>query len=37
MAKVDIKNYTSDEITSEKLNSLVESKKSFKIVAVKDK
>ena len=36
MSKVDIENYTSDEMTSEKLNSLIENKKSFKVVAVKD-
>ncbi|WP_421716902.1 hypothetical protein [Arcobacter arenosus] len=36
MSKVDIENYTSDEITSEQLGTLIENKKSFKIVAVKD-
>jgi len=36
MAKLDIENYTSDDLTSEKLSSLIETKKSFKIVAVKD-
>lgn len=36
MAEIDIENYTSDELTSEKLNSLIEERKSFKIVAVKD-
>jgi hypothetical protein len=36
MTKIDIENYTSEEITVEKLNSLVKNKKSFKVVAVKD-
>lgn len=36
MAKVDIENYTSDDLTSEELSSLIEAKKSFKIVAVKN-
>ncbi|MBU0721457.1 hypothetical protein KJ877_08945 [bacterium] len=36
MAKVDIENYTSDDLTSEKLSNLVDNRKSFKVVAVKD-
>ena len=36
MAEIDIENFTTDDITSEKLNNLIEERKSFKIVAVKD-
>jgi hypothetical protein len=36
VSKVDIENYTSDDLSSEKLSSLIKSRKSFKVVAVKD-
>lgn len=36
MAKVDIENFTSDDLSSEKLSSLIETRKSFKVVAVND-
>jgi len=36
MSKTDIENYTSDDLSTEKLDKLIDSRKSFKVVAVKD-
>ncbi|EOX1298573.1 hypothetical protein ACPDLO_003624 [Vibrio cholerae] len=36
MSEVDIKKFTSDELTKEKLQELIKSKKSFQVVAVRD-
>jgi len=36
MSQVDIENFTSDELSKEKLDQLINEKKSFKVIAVKD-
>lgn len=36
MSKTDIENFTSDELTADKLSYLIGRKKSFKVVAVND-
>lgn len=35
-SEIDILKFTSDELTTEKLNELIKSKRSFQIVSVKD-
>ena len=36
MSKTDIENFTSDELSKEKLDELISSRTSFKVVTVKD-
>jgi len=36
MSKADIEKYTSDDLSTEKLDELIKNRKSFQVVAVKD-